>query len=203
LDSNQPNGVASRRWADKKVDFRVNATELVKRPFSHYERQVGMIIVIMGVAGAGKTTIGQMLANRLRCPLLEGDALHPAANIQKMSRGIPLTDEDRQPWLAAIRSHMEEAANRHADLVVACSALKQQYRDFLSNGLSITWVYLKGSAELIRSRLEQRKNHYMKPEMLDSQLEILEEPADAIVVDVAPTPAEIVNRILAQLPRAA
>lgn len=162
-----------------------------------------MIIVIMGVAGAGKTTIGQMLADSLRCPFIDGDALHPPANIRKMSEGVPLTDEDRWPWLAAIKSHLQNATAHHADLVVACSALKQQYRDYLSGESPITWVYLKGSGALIRSRLEHRQNHYMKPAMLDSQLEILEEPAGAIAMDVSLSPPEIVNRILAQLPQAA
>lgn len=181
-----------------------HATALFGGASEWWRFRVGtMIIVVMGVAGAGKTTVGQILSDSLHCPFLDGDALHPAANIAKMSHGIPLTDEDRQPWLAAIRAHLQDAAARHTELVVACSALKQQYRDYLADGLSITWVYLKGSNALLRSRLEHRDHHYMKAAMLESQLEILEEPADAIAIDVSLSPQEIVGRILGRLPQAA
>ncbi len=110
-----------------------------------------MIVVVMGVAGSGKTTIGTKLADALHCAFLEGDMLHPKANVDKMSRGIPLTDADRAPWLAAIHAHMRRADARDENLVVACSALKRAYRIALAQGLAVTWVYLKGSAELIRS----------------------------------------------------
>jgi gluconokinase len=158
-----------------------------------------MIVVVMGVAGSGKTTIGIMLAEALGCPFLEGDALHPAANVEKMSRGIPLTDADRAPWLAAIREHILAALQKGQCLVVACSALKQQYRDFLSRGSHITWVYLKGTQELIASRIEHRRQHYMKPGMLPSQFADLEEPGDALVVDISPPPAVILQHLLPQL----
>ena len=155
-----------------------------------------MIVVVMGVAGSGKTTIGTLLAEALGCPFLEGDALHPPANIEKMSHGIPLTDADRAPWLAAIRDRIVAAQERGQCLVVACSALKQQYRNFLAQGTNITWVYLRGSQELITSRIQHRREHYMKPGMLPSQFADLEEPADALVVDISAPPEVILQRLL-------
>lgn len=158
-----------------------------------------MIVVVMGVAASGKTTIGTLLAEALHCDFLEGDTLHPAANIQKMSRGVPLTDADRAPWLAAIRAHILAALERGECLVVACSALKQQYRDFLSREIPIVWVYLKGSEELIATRIQHRREHYMKTGMLPSQFADLEEPTDAIVVDISSPPGVILQQLLPQL----
>src|SRR5919109_4148724 len=106
-----------------------------------------MIIVIMGVAGAGKSTVGQLLAAELRSEFLDADTLHPAANIQKMTQGIPLTDADRAPWLTAIHALIVKSFEHGRNLVIACSALKQRYRETLADGVSITWVYLKGSEE--------------------------------------------------------
>ena len=158
-----------------------------------------MIIVIMGVSGSGKTTIGKMLADAIQCRFLEGDSLHSKQNIEKMSHGIPLTGADRAPWLAAIRVHILKFFKRQKSLVVVCSALKQQYREFLTEGVPITWVYLKGSPELIRSRMKHRPNHFMKADMLPSQFDALEEPSDAIAVDISRSPSAIVSQILAQL----
>lgn len=158
-----------------------------------------MIVVVMGVAASGKTTIGTLLAEALHCDFLEGDTLHPAANIQKMSRGVPLTDADRAPWLAAIRAHILAALEGGECLVVACSALKQQYRDFLSREIPIIWVYLKGSEELIATRIQHRREHYMKTGMLPSQFADLEEPTDAIVVDISSPPGVILQQLLPQL----
>lgn len=158
------------------------------------------IVVLMGVAGSGKTSIGTRLAESLGCPFLDGDSLHSVANVEKMSRGIPLNDASRAPWLAAIRARLSEAAERGTSIVVACSALRESYRRFLEDGLPVTWVYLKGTADVIRSRVEQRTNHFMGADMLTSQFEALEEPSNAIVVDITPTPAEIVNQIIARLP---
>jgi gluconokinase len=155
-----------------------------------------MIAIVMGVAGSGKTTVGAMLAEALHCSFLEGDALHPPANVEKMSRGIPLTDADRAPWLAAIRARIEAAVSSRQCLVVACSALKQHYRDFLSRGISVDWIYLKGSAELIASRLRHRHEHYMKAGMLPSQFADLEEPAGALVVDISLPPEAILHQLL-------
>ena len=160
-----------------------------------------MIVVIMGVSGSGKTTIGTMLADAIRCPFLEGDSLHSNENIEKMSHGIPLTDSDRAPWLTAIRAHILKFFERTEDLVVACSALEQKYREFLAEGIPITWVYLKGSAELIRSRMKHRPKHFMKADMLPSQFAALEEPSDAIVVDISQPSSAIVAQILARLRR--
>jgi 6-phosphogluconolactonase len=158
-----------------------------------------MIIVVMGVAGAGKTTIGTLLGDALQCEYVEGDSLHPTANIEAMSEGVPLTDTDRIPWLAAIHSRLLDARNRGQDLVVGCSALTESYREVLSDGLSVIWVYLKGPEDLIRSRLENRTGHFLKGDMLASQVEVLEEPDNAIVADISSSPPEIVERILADL----
>lgn len=155
-----------------------------------------MIIVVMGVAGSGKTTVGTMLAEAMDCPFLDGDSLHPAANVEKMTRGIPLTDADRAPWLAAIHARLLEAFRNGRSLVVGCSALRQSYRAALAEGIAITWVYLKGSEALIRSRLRHRDGHYMKADMLASQFEALEEPSNAIVLDISNPPRDLVQEVL-------
>ena len=161
------------------------------------------IIVVMGVAGSGKTTVGTRLAEAMHCAYLEGDSLHSAANVEKMSHGIPLTDADRAPWLAAIHARLLDAFRHGESLVVGCSALKRSYRSVLADGVPITWVYLKGAPALIRSRLQHRSGHYMKADMLASQFDALEEPSDALIVDVSPPPGVIVERILAELHRPA
>ena len=157
------------------------------------------IVVVMGVAGSGKTTVGMMVADAMHCAFLKGDSLHSAANVEKMSHGIPLTDADRAPWLAAIHSRLLDAYRHRQSLVVGCSALKQSYRTVLADGIPITWVYLKGSPALIRSRLQHRTGHYMKADMLASQWEALEEPSDALLVDISHSPGAIVEQILAEL----
>jgi len=159
------------------------------------------IRVVIGVSGSGKTTVGAKLAHALDCAFLEGDDLHPRSNVEKMSHGIPLTDADRAPWLAVIHTRMQDAFTRGQCLVVACSALKRTYRTVLAQGLPVTWIYLKGSADLIRSRLQHRARHFMKATMLASQFETLEEPepTDAIVVDISPLPDTIVEHILTAL----
>ena len=111
-----------------------------------------MVIVVIGVAGSGKTTVGTMLADAMRCAFVEGDTLHPKENIDKMSRGIPLTDSDRGPWLSAIHARILDYSERAQNVVVACSALKQVYRRAIAKGIPTIWVYLKGSPALIRSR---------------------------------------------------
>ena len=158
-----------------------------------------MIIVVMGVTGSGKTTVGTILAKAMKCQFLEGDSLHSKGNVDKMSHGISLTDADRAPWLAAIHARILEVSERGLDLVVACSALKQPYRRLLAKDVPITWVYLKGSAALIRARLKHRPNHFMKAGMLASQFDALDEPADALVVDVSAPPNAIVEHILSQV----
>lgn len=157
------------------------------------------IVVVMGVAGSGKTTVGTMLAEAMHCVFLEGDSLHSPANIEKMRRGVPLTDADRAPWLAAVHARLLDAFTRGDCLVAGCSALKQSYRTILAEGIPIAWVYLKGSPALIRSRLERRTGHYMKADMLASQFDALEEPCDAFVADVSLPPGTIAERVLAEL----
>jgi gluconokinase len=154
---------------------------------------------VLGVAGSGKTTIGTMLADALQCPYLEGDSLHSRENIDKMSQGTPLTDADRGPWLSALHERIRDGVDRGQDLVVGCSALKQEYREVLARGIRIRWVYLKGSAALFRSRLNDRRNHFMKANLLESQFETLEEPTDALVVDASGSPSAIVEHILLRL----
>jgi gluconokinase len=157
------------------------------------------IVVVMGVAGSGKTTVGMMVADAMHCAFLEGDSLHSAANVEKMSHGMPLTDADHAPWLAAIHACLLDAYRHRQSLVVGCSALKQSYRTVLAEGIPITWVYLKGSPALIRSRLQHRTGHYMKADMLARKFEALEEPSDALIVDVSQSPGAIVEQILAEL----
>ena len=156
----------------------------------------------MGTAGSGKTTVGELLAARLSWQFADGDDFHPPANIEKMSRGIPLTDEDRLPWLKSIRDAVQqwEALGRNA--VIACSALKRSYRDLLGigpNATNVKLVYLKGSYDLLLERLHSRKGHYMKEQMLASQLGDLEEPTDALTIDIANSPQQIVSEIRKQL----
>ncbi|HVY06877.1 MAG TPA: gluconokinase [Burkholderiales bacterium] len=159
-----------------------------------------MIVVLMGVSGVGKTTIGQALAERTGWRLYDADEFHSAANIEKMRNGIALQDEDRWPWLDSMHAMLAEKHARNESVLLACSALKQKYRDRLAQGgLPIRWVYLKGSFELIRSRLEARKNHYMKAGLLESQFAALEEPKDALVADIGEDPAGIADFILGRL----
>jgi len=151
----------------------------------------------MGVSGCGKTTIGLLLAERLGWPFYDGDDYHPAANVEKMSRGIPLDDEDRKGWLTTLAGLIEEHLQKGQSMVLACSALKQAYRDRLYlDPAQVRFVYLKGSYELIHARIQNRPWHYMKPDMLPSQFAALEEPKDALTIDVGQPPDEIVRQIL-------
>ncbi len=143
-----------------------------------------MIIVLMGVAGSGKTTLGQKLALALGCPFYDADDFHPGANKEKMGRGVPLTDGDRQPWLEILAGRMKEWEGKGPVTVLACSALKQRYRDRLAREVPVRWVYLKGEPGLLRQRLEARQGHYAKAALLESQLAALEEPSDALTLEV-------------------
>ena len=158
-----------------------------------------MIIVVMGVSGCGKSTIGQQLADRLGWPFYDGDEFHPPANIDKMSRGIPLNDEDRSGWLVAIADRMLTLMAAGESGVFACSALKQKYRDQLQVSDQVKFVYLRGDYDLIWSRMQQRPGHYMKPNMLASQFETLEEPHDALALDIGQSPDHMVERIIQTL----
>lgn len=159
-----------------------------------------MVVIVMGVAGSGKTTIGRRLAEALGWPFADGDDLHPPANLEKMAAGLPLTDADRLPWLRELRRRIERHLAAGENAVIACSALKASYREILAGDRErVHFVHLTGSPELIRRRLEQRQGHFMKVQMLDSQLAALEPPADAVAVDVAGSPEEIVAEIRRRL----
>jgi gluconokinase len=156
-----------------------------------------MIVVLMGVSGSGKTTVGKFLAERLGWHFVEADDYHPAANVEKMRSGVPLTDEDRRPWLAALKQRIDEAAGRGENVVVACSALKHDYQSYLERGEEerVEYVHLRGSEELIARRLESRKGHFMNPALLRSQFETLEPPEEALEVDIAPPPEVVAAEI--------
>lgn len=159
-----------------------------------------MVVILMGVSGAGKTTVGQRLAGSLGWRLLDADDFHPPANIDKMSRGIPLEDADRWPWLDRLNALVREAEAGGESVLLACSALKARYRERLAAGCAAAkWVYLKGDFDLIESRLRARKHHYMKAGLLQSQFAALEEPADALVADITGDPAQIAERLVQQL----
>lgn len=153
--------------------------------------------IVMGVSGSGKTMVGRSLANRLGWDFYDADDFHPAANVAKMANGIPLDDSDRAPWLASLHDLISSSLNMDRPGVLACSALKERYRQRLMDDHDeVALVYLKGSFELIWSRMEKRTDHYMKPHMLKSQFEALEEPTNAFAVDIIEPVDDIVQEIL-------
>ena len=154
-----------------------------------------MIIVLMGVTASGKSTVGELLARQIGWSFFEGDDFHSAGNIEKLRRGEPLNDEDRRPWLHAIREVIHEAIDRGENAVIACSALKASYRSMLQIKGQVSFVYLKASIGLIQERLQNRVGHFMNRQLLQSQFDTLEEPKEALQVDAASTPAEIVQAI--------
>jgi gluconokinase len=160
-----------------------------------------VVVIVMGVSGVGKTTVGERLAARLGWRFLDADAFHPPGNIAKMTAGIPLTDEDRAPWLARLRELLRGALEAGEDLVLACSALKGAYRERLTvDAARQRWVYLHASREVLAGRLKARRDHYMQPELLDSQLAALEVPEGALSVDVSSVDADaVVARLLREL----
>ena len=155
-----------------------------------------MIVVLFGVTGSGKTTIGRLLAQELGWKFADGDEFHSNSNVEKMRHGVALTDTDREPWLERLREPLVKSVARGENMVLACSALKEKYRDRLQVGSEIRWVLLKGEYATIANRLRERQNHFMNPDLLQSQFDALEEhTGSALVVDVNATPQEIVQTI--------
>lgn len=153
------------------------------------------VIIVMGVSGSGKSTIGSLLARDLGWDFYDADDFHPPANREKMSHGIPLTDEDRAEWLKILQDLLRKNLNEGLSCVLACSALKQQYRDLLAENDQVQFVHLHGTFEQIEARLSQRTGHYMPVQLLKSQFEALEEPTHSFVVDISHTPEEIIQII--------
>jgi gluconokinase len=176
---------------NKSDDTKYGATE-INKPFSS-------MIIVMGVAGSGKTTVGKLLAEKLNWKFADADEFHPAANLQKMSDGVALTDLDREPWLETLREAISGWMLAGDHTVLACSALKKSYRHKLQIKDDMCVVYLKGTFEMFSERLRSRKGHFMKSKMLQSQFIALEEPDDAITIDAGATPECIVEEICEKL----
>lgn len=161
-----------------------------------------MIVILFGVSGAGKTTVGQLLADELGWKFYEGDDYHSQANIDKMHAGMPLTDADRQPWLESLRGLIERCLAAKENAVLTCSALKKSYRSYLRVNEEVKFVYLRGSYELVASQLRQRHGHFMNPELLQSQFATLEEPGsaeDAVTIELGRSPLGLVAEIKKKL----
>jgi gluconokinase len=158
-----------------------------------------VIVVVMGVTGAGKTTIGELLAAKVEWHFADADQFHPKSNVEKMSRGVALTDADRAPWLAAMRSAIQQWISQNRSAVLACSALKQAYRDELKVGPDVRFVYLRGNYDVVAEQLRMRHGHFATETILADQFATLEEPKDAIVIDVGGDPESMVAQIRAQL----
>ena len=158
-----------------------------------------MIVILMGVVGVGKTTVGRLLAQQLKWKFADADDFHPAANIEKIRQGIALNDDDRRPWLKVLRASIANWSSAAVNVVLACSALKENYRQQLTTGPDVRFVYLKGSADLIARRLRSRQGHFADGQILVSQIADLEEPEAAIAVDVDKPPEQIVAEIRKKL----
>jgi gluconokinase len=159
-----------------------------------------MVVILFGVTGSGKTTVGSLLSATLDWKFYDADDFHPKANVEKMRQGLPLTDEDRTPWLASLQNRIRKSLDEKEDAVLACSALKESYRHYLYISEEVKFVHLKGSFDLIRDRLSKRMGHYMNPGLLQSQFNTLEEPTTPVfVADIGQTPAEIVEDIIAHI----
>ena len=161
---------------------------------------IHQVMVVMGVEGSGKTTIGRLLAKELNCEFRDADEFHSAAAKSKMAAGVPLTDEDRKPWLDALRQLIADHLRSGRRLVLACSALKASYRDLLAvDPARVVFVWLRGDRELIRERLQKRSGHFAGAGLLASQFATLEEPTGAVIVDIADPPERIVGAIRSAL----
>jgi gluconokinase len=158
-----------------------------------------MIVIVMGVVGAGKTTSGQLLAEQMDWRFADADDFHSPANKEKIRRGIPLTDDDRRPWLARLKREILEWIGRRENAVLACSALRRTYRQELRADPAVRFVYLKGTAAMIAERLRSRQGHFADEQILASQFADLEEPDDAVTVEISPAPQEIVAEIRQKL----
>jgi gluconokinase len=158
-----------------------------------------MVVIVMGVVGAGKTTVGRLLAQQLHYEFADADDFHPQANIVKISQGIALSDDDRKPWLERLRARILAWEANNTNAVLACSALKRAYREELEVGPDVHFVYLKGDADLIAQRLRARHGHFAGASILTSQIADLEEPEDAVTVDIDQTPKEIAAQIRQEL----
>jgi len=156
-----------------------------------------MLLILMGVSGSGKTTVGLALSRALGWPYFDADDYHPAGNVEKMRAGTPLTDADRWPWLDRLNELLRARQVRGESAILGCSALKQAYRDRLANGLeALRWVHLEGSFELIQSRLQARKGHYMPATLLQSQFATLEAPTDAVTLDIRANPEALARQVI-------
>ena len=156
-----------------------------------------MVIIVMGVSGSGKTTIGRALADALHWRFSDADDFHSPENVEKMKRGIALTDQDREPWLRAIRAAIEQWKRDEPGHILACSALKENYREILGqNDPDVRFVYLQGGFDLISQRLKERRSHFFNAALLRSQFDALEIPGDAVVVDISGDPQKIVQAIM-------
>lgn len=160
-----------------------------------------MFYVIFGVSGTGKSTIGRLLSDRTGWAFFDADDFHPQSNIQKMYQGISLTDSDRLPWLKELQQLITKTLNSNQNAILACSALKLRYRQILCNNRAdeVIFIYLRGEYDCIQNRIKQRRGHFMNSNLLQSQFDILEEPKDAVIVDVTSTPEKIVDKILEQI----
>lgn len=153
-------------------------------------------IVVMGVSGCGKTTVGRALAQSLGCFFMEGDDFHPQANVDKMTTGTPLNDDDRKPWLESLNEEIQ----KHQGVVLSCSALKESYRKILKKNVNkLIFIHLDGSFDLIHSRMKSRSNHFMPASLLQSQFDALEKPKNAIVISIDQSQEEILKEALEKL----
>ncbi|WMJ73803.1 gluconokinase [Cytophagaceae bacterium ABcell3] len=157
-----------------------------------------MIIIVMGISGCGKSTIGRLLARRLHLPFYDADDYHPEQNIAKMKNGIPLTDEDRQPWLEQLAA-LTEQWEKNKGAILACSALKEKYRQLLQKNVVAQWVYLEGDPETIHLRCKDRKGHFMPASLIQSQYDTLEKPAYGIHLDIKLSPEDLVEKVIKEL----